>query len=290
MASTDPVNRLEVRLVGMSRSGNHALVNWMLAQASGRACFLNCAEPGTNPFVSARALDNGAVYRANYPDFDIERERQGHFTSKDLLIYSHEDCFLGYLRKADDPHQLDAWLGPSRRRVDVLLLRDPCNLFASRLKTGTSGSGHGTALRIWKQHAREFLGLRRMLRPDRLAVSYNRWIGDRSYRRDLAEALGLTFSDAGRQDVPPVGAGSSFDGRLYHGRAADMEVTERWRWLEHSSRLTELFDSETLDLGERIFGRVCSEEFHERVRGARAARSSGSDARSAAPGDPPAAQ
>ncbi len=264
---SEAINRLEIRLVGMSRSGNHALVNWILAQASGRTCFLNCTEPGTNPFESARPLDDGAVYRANYPEFDLEQERRGRFTAKDLLIQSHEDCFLGYLRKAADDSRHDAWVGRSRQRVDVLLLRDPFNLFASRLRLGIDRHGHRTAARIWNQHAREFLGLRRLLRPARVLVSYNRWATEPDYRRAVAEALGLTFSDAGRQDVPAVAAGSSFDGRAFHRRAAQMQVTERWRWLLHCSVLPELFDRETVNLADRIFGRICSDEFYRRIGG-----------------------
>lgn len=275
MSNREIVNDLEIRLVGMSRSGNHALVNWILAQTSGRACFLNCAEPGSNPFRSARPLDDGAVCHASYPEFDLEREREGHFTFKKLLLYSHEDCFLGYVRKTDDEFLHDQWHGPSRRRVDVLLLRDPFNLFASRIKTTNQQESQRTALRIWKQHAREYLGQRTLLRDDRLLVSYNRWVADAAYRRSIAEALGLDFSDAGRQDVPRVAAGSSFDGRAFHGRAADMNVTERWRWLEHSPLLPELFDRQTLELADRIFGPVCSEAFYARshaLHGPRSAR------------------
>lgn len=261
------VNQLEIRLVGMSRSGNHALVNWILAQAEGRTCFLNCAEPGHNPFESARPMDDGSVWRASYPEFDLEAERRGCLSPKDLLIYSHEDCFLGPLQKAHVSDSHDRWVGTSARQVDVLLLRDPFNLFASRLRSQVSPNGHHTALRIWKQHAREFVGERRLLRSDRVLVNYNRWSDDRDYRRDVAAALGLRFSDAGRHEVPKVGAGSSFDGRAFHGRAAEMPVNERWRWLDDTVDVAELFDAETVDYATRIFGDVCSEEFYRRIRG-----------------------
>jgi hypothetical protein len=33
-------------MVAMSRSGSHAIINWILAQAPGRTCFLNCARAG----------------------------------------------------------------------------------------------------------------------------------------------------------------------------------------------------------------------------------------------------
>src|SRR4051812_21851371 len=96
--SNFPVNQREFRVVGMSRSGNHAIVNWMLARASGRTCFLNCAEPGFNPFETCRPLgDDEPGYVSSYPGFDIAAERLGKLSQKDLLIHSYEDTFLGTL-------------------------------------------------------------------------------------------------------------------------------------------------------------------------------------------------
>ena len=264
------VNQLEIRQIGMSRSGNHALANWIVRQAEGRVCFLNCAEPRTNPFESARPFDDGAVAEANYAEFDLEAEHRGRLSRKDLLLFSHEDCFLGMLSRAGafEVHH-DRWVGRSNRRVDVLLLRDPFNLFASRINAfGSEGASH-TAFRIWKQHAREFAGLRRHLRNDRVMVSYNRWVDDKAYRAEVAGALGLPFSDAGRLEVPAVSSGSSFDGRAYDGNAADMAVLERWRWLEENPSYLAGFDGEVLDLATRIFGVVCEATFYrllERLR------------------------
>jgi hypothetical protein len=264
------VNQLEIRQIGMSRSGNHALANWILRQSSGRACFLNCAEPRTNPWLSARPLDDGSVVRANYSEFDLAGEQQGNFSRKDLLLFSHEDCFLGPLSTGGpfETHH-DRWLGPSRRRVDVLLLRDPFNLFASRINGAVSHAASQTAFRIWKQHAREYLGLRRHLGKDRVLVSYNRWVRDVRYRAEVAHALELPFTDAGRLQVPGAGLGSSFDGRRFDGNAEKMAVLDRWRWLEQHPRHLEGFDADVLELAVRIFGEVCEEPFYrllERLR------------------------
>lgn len=262
------MNRQEYRVIGMSRSGNHAVINWILSQTRGRTCFLNCTEPKFNPFRSARPLDDGRCIQVNYDGFDLDAELCGQFSDKDLLIYSHEDCFLGTIAKGPFEDNHDALVGPSLRRSDVLILRDPFNLFASRFRAGFGEVSSQTALRIWKQHAREFLGDRRYLRQPRVLINYNRWAAEKDYRRDVAEQLGLSFCDSSRQHVPAVGNGSSFDGRRYNGNAARMKLEERWKHYIHDRSYVEMFDADVRSLSQRIFGDVGfrSEEADRKLR------------------------
>lgn len=240
----------------MSRSGNHAVINWILSQATGRTCFLNCSEPKFNPFETTRPLDDGRHVIVNYPDFELARERRGRFSEKDLLMYSHEDCFLGTMVRGAFEENHDAMIGPSRRRTDVLILRDPFNLFASRLRGGFGEVSNTIAMRIWKQHAREFVGDRRYLRQRRVLISYNRWVRDRAYRQEVAAALGIRFRDESVHEVPAAGNGSSFDGRRYHGDAGRMKTLERWKHFAGDRAYAALFDGAVHALAERIFGDV----------------------------------
>jgi len=249
------VNGTEIRVVGMSRSGNHAIVNWILAQAPGRTCFLNCAEPGCNPYLSARPRTPELPgWRALYDGFDVEAERAGRLSRKDLLIHSYEDTFLGPFRKRENEERHDEWVGRSRRRIDLLILRDPRNLFASRLASGYGWLDDELVARIWAQHAREFLGLRRNLRQERLMVSYNRWVASRSYRRQVAGAIGLEFDDRAAHKVPAAAGGSSFDGTAYDGRAEEMPVLRRWHSFAGAPRFHRLLTPAVRELSDRIFG------------------------------------
>src|SRR3954454_14374775 len=129
MSPSDYVNRTEIRVVGMSRSGNHAIINWILAQSPGRTCFLNCAEPGCNPFVSARPRTPELPgWRASYPDFCIEAEPAGWLSRRDLLIHSYEDSFLGPFKMPENDDRHDGPLGSAVHRIDLLIPRDPRNL------------------------------------------------------------------------------------------------------------------------------------------------------------------
>lgn len=254
--SNRPTNGRELRVIGLSRSGNHAILGWILEQLKGTWVFLNCAEARTNPFGTARPMDDGATHRTNVPGFDLAAERRGHHLPRDHLVVSHEDSFLGYVQDESYEANHDAWVGTSGTRRDVLVLRDPFNLIASRRTARVGWVRSRTALRIWRQHAREALGPGRSLPRDRVLVRYNDWVCSRDYRERVAGALGLRFTDEGREAVPPVGGGSSFDGGGFDGRASEMRVLERWRAFADDPGFRELFDEETLSLSEALFGRL----------------------------------
>jgi len=249
------INGKELRLIGLSRSGTHAITHWIKQQANGRICFLNCAEGKTNPFHSARPMENGKVYWVNYDNFDIQRERESRLSEKDFLIYSYEDSFLGHACSDTFEQWHDQWVGASRERLDVLVLRDPFNLFASRLKRPGGMVQPEIAIRIWQQHARQWWRVR-ALKQRPVLIAFNHWLADRDYRRVVARRLGLTFTDAGKDHVPGVFGGSSFDGRAYDGRAHEMRVLERWRWFIDDPRYRSLFDELTLELSRGIFGEL----------------------------------
>ncbi|MBK6265580.1 hypothetical protein JKA74_11075 [Marivirga sp. S37H4] len=264
--TNDIVNKNELRVVGMSRSGNHAIINWIIQQLNGRYCFLNCAEPKTNPFYTARPLHQEATYRANYNGFDLEAEKVRNFSKKDYLIHSYEDCFLSMLNHKTFEEQHDAFVGPSENRLDILILRDPFNLFASRIRSGLYKEKKPgaqvtplTARRIWKQHAREALGLKRHLQQKKIVINYNLWVFDPEYRQNIAIQLGLAFTDNGFHEVSDVAGGSSFDGLKFENRAGNMKVLDRWKHYVDDPAYKMIFDDELIDLSHQVFGHIPDE-------------------------------
>ncbi len=242
------------RVLGLSRSGNHAIINWMLEQLPGRWCFLNCVAPDSNPFRTAKPTDLGQCYRSNVPGFEPWSEGAGLHASIDHLLFSHEDCFLRSAWGERATAMQDEAIGTIRRRVDLLILRDPYNLFASRRRFRHQLVPEGAAVRIWKQHARAFLGHRTCLTRPVLPISYNRWREDPQYRQQLAERLDLRFTDADLDAVPACGGGSSFDGHRFQGRASEMPVHERWKHFADDASFWGLFDAQLRDFATRIFG------------------------------------
>lgn len=264
---TKIVQNNEFRFVGLSRSGNHAIINWVIRQLNGRYCFLNCTEPKFNPYFTSRPLSGeGNTYQSNIKEFALEKEQQKQFTKKDYLLYNHEDCFLGPLEKKGHNENMEKWVGGSRIQRDILILRDPFNLFASRIRAGlihsqfTSSGAKPTPIltlqRIYKQHAREFLGKKNYLKKNRIAINFNSWSTDKEYRRNFTARLHIPFTDKGFREVADVAGGSSFDGLTLSGNAHKMNIHSRWKQFASDKQYWALFDPEIVDLARKIFGEI----------------------------------
>ena len=262
------INKKELRILGLSRSGNHAVINWILSQINGNYCFLNCTEPKYNPFLTARPLNKeGVVFKTNIEGFSIEKEQEGELAEKDYLIYNHEDCFLGSMNKKGQSTFRQEWVGSSADFQDILILRDPFNLFASRIKAGLLGghyTHHGarpislpTLRRIYKQHSREYIGLKNNLK-NKVLINFDSWSSIKEYRKNIARQLDIPFSDKGFTEVPEVAGGSSFDGIKYAGQPHKMDLQNRWQKYASDEEFWEMFDEEIVELSKKIFGKLAA--------------------------------
>ncbi|HEV2147211.1 MAG TPA: hypothetical protein VGR37_07395 [Longimicrobiaceae bacterium] len=263
-----PANEREIRVIAMRRSGHHAVVNWIRLHLPGRHCFLNECLPNANPFEScARSVCRVWTGRVQHRRIFWDQEIAGRHSKKGILLYNFEDERLEDVASARFEANRARWLGESRERTDVLVLRDPFNLLASKLRWAY-GRHAQPALEefpglvvLWKQHAREFLGETQCLGAGTVGINYNRWFTDAGYRRELVRKLGLVGDgDRGLQQVARFGPtlwGDTFDGMKYDGRAQQMKVLERWHTYRDDPLYRSLFrDPELIELSERIFGRI----------------------------------
>ncbi|WEK52369.1 MAG: hypothetical protein P0Y66_10525 [Candidatus Kaistia colombiensis] len=155
-----------------------------------------------------------------------------------------------------------------RRCQHILLLRDPLNMFASRIRM--SGGMHvvyggeradayfQNSIALWKMHAREFLGETNRL-PDHVGVYYDRWVVDPTYRAEIAASLRLAPDEGALNRVAVEGGGSSFEGMAPLGEGAIERRLSRHDQLEGDEK--RLFaripaDSELMQLRERVLERV----------------------------------
>lgn len=262
-------NDVALRVFAMRRSGHHAVINWIRYQYPGRHYFLNDCKPGENPFRSA-VLSSSLVY-GGFGERRIFRphmERPRRFTKKGVLIYNYEEVDLASVPQLMPEKSETDWVGPSGKRHDVLILRDPFNLLASKLKWARGGVERPSkptledvekSKDLWKVYAREFLGETSFLK-NRVNISYNKWFLDRSYRDEVGAILGFDNRDIGKQEVAkwgPTVTADSFDGLKFEGRAESMKVMERWRAFKEDGFYRRLvFDKELHELSGAIFGEI----------------------------------
>ena len=243
-------NRTELCVAALQRSGHHAIINWISANAPGSVCFLNNCRPDIDPFLICS---------------DKERSE---LAPRDHLIYNYEDRRLTDVFKQDFFEQKKKWFGESGSSVYVLVLRDPFNNFASKYRWAVNGTKWTPPMDwvtrelpgLWKSYAREFLGHTKVVPAPQVFINYNRWFSDKEYRREIARRLGLAAADKGLAEVARWGPntwGDSFDNLDFDGRANDMKVFERWRYFAADKVFTGIFrDHELLSLSHEIFGAI----------------------------------
>ncbi|MEA5553169.1 hypothetical protein VB713_19695 [Anabaena cylindrica UHCC 0172] len=244
------VNEKEIRIVGLRRTGNHAIINWIRKQSTGKVMHLNNILVTENPY---RFLYH------HYPKDELKREAIGDFVKKNCLLYNYEDYSLEEVNNPKFERNHDLYLGKSAVRYDIIILRDPFNLLASRLQKNfiTVKTPNETVMSLWIAYAKEFLGETNYLKNNKICVNYNQWFLDLNYRHQIASQLRLEFTDAGIEQVKNYGGGSSFDGKGLDGQANQMDVLNRYKMFENHADYQKLLNNkEVLEYSRRIFGDI----------------------------------
>lgn len=175
------------------------------------------------------------------------------------IIVSFEDYSLRIFDHRIDRRILGE-LRPDVTVFNLLVLRNPFNLLASRRRAGmlTRRSAHYCGLSLpalYAEYAREYRGQTKHLSMGKtVPISYDRWHLDSSYRRALAAALELPFSDRNLNIVSGQGGGSSFDGTAIPGQ--ELHTGDRWIDYRNSDLFAEILRNEEIV-------RFVLEEFHE---------------------------
>ena len=270
------VNHKEIRVIGLRRSGNHASINWLCKQLPGKHIFINHCRVMDNPYrnvyrdqILLQRKPNLKAWRCE----DIEwwrKEARGDFSIKDCLIYSYEDQEIGRVAHSSFEKKHDLYFGKSQERLDVIIIRDPFNLLASRIKGNKprKNARNFDLLRVysktlnltdlWITYAQESLNETSYLKNRKIVIKYNDWFSDESYRKQIADEIGLEFSDFGFNEVVSAGGiGSSFDGTGFSGKASKMDVLTRWKLLIDDPLFRELINNkELIEYSTKLFGHI----------------------------------
>ncbi|MCB1243828.1 MAG: glycosyltransferase family 9 protein [Verrucomicrobiales bacterium] len=269
-SATSAPEQETLEVCGLRRSGLHPIMNWLLSHFEGDVTFIN--DLGNKEQPLSRATESDRL-----PCLDEKRRRSrllGEPRGRALLMIGFEDTTLEIVR---DWPTIEPITGAWTRKRRVLILRDPFNLFASRLHLARQrphvklsqglfqrgAEGTRRLLDLWKTHAREFLGHTHVLGEETIRINYNRWNTEVGYRKTVSEQLGRPFHDREKETVPPFGYGSSFDGMRCDQNASRMKVFARWEELQDDTDYRALLaDGELWELATEIFGETISPVVH----------------------------
>lgn len=228
---------------GMRRSGNHLAINWILEQVQGTAVFYNNINPDLPPF-SARMTE----YR-----------RRGGLSPR--IVLSYEDVTAGRLLSPPLRTFLEGRTAQHGTVVRfALILRDPYNLFASRLRKWPDRFGDADAIAaqtaLYAEHAALAAAPRPLWRDAPLVpLLYNDLVADATARARIGQALGIGTGDRGLDTVPIYGHGSSFEGTAGEVGALQARVFDRWRDMAREPAFrAALGDPRLQDAGRQLFG------------------------------------
>lgn len=204
----------QLSAISMRRSGHHAIIEWIINHV-GHTEFIN-NYPKADRYEYNQD-STGTSYRiTNYEDYPIQ-EALEHIGSEGKIL---------------------------------LILRDPYNMFASRLRSKFLTEEGRISPRIihrWKDHATEFLRHSEQIDDHRLiSISFNMWIKDKEYRDNIAKQIGFTNTDKGINILSQFGQGSSFDGNDYQDKANKMDLQNRHKQVMHETIFRQLCQNQDI--------------------------------------------
>ncbi len=232
----------EFRLIGDRRGGQHAIIYWLMFQFNGFLFWKNDAS-GKHDILRLSKFPNLHRFRL------FLREGDKRFIA---TMVNYEDKTLEVV----DSYNYSQY---SNYRYDMIVLRDPYNLFASKIYHWRKNKPwklkyYLKNLETWKQKAKE------VLNKKCLFINFNKWFVNEEYRREILlwfpEKV-FIFTDFYKKYVPMIYGQSSFDGRKFYGKANQMDILGRYKRVRDDPLMKKLVaDKEIKELSGQIFGKV----------------------------------
>jgi hypothetical protein len=256
----------KIMVAAMHRTGHHAVAIWLLHQLPGISEF--SIKTITQWFFYIQN-HNGASYLANNPlktgkdehpdkvEFSnfLKSYHQTNSSLTNLVIGTHEQASIRDTVWACGTSDIFAV-----NNNIVVILRDFKNWVASCVRMAHRDSQvlkeeilSDETIKLYMDHCRYY----HELNGDHY-ILFNKWVGDKEYRREVAENLGLEFTDAALSQLSPFGGGSSFSGMTYLKSANSMRVNDRYRRMAGDADYERIIkeNKRALEMSNEIFGSV----------------------------------
>jgi len=275
-------NKREIRVIGMRRSGHHAIVFWVGNHIDGDALYINDVYPHQKAerqfTIPSKVVTSQSTGRSLEPcvinnvDLHVTRDFYAKPCSFsmlkkytrdiqqdwDCLLLSFEEWHINDIDNNEFIERHDEWYGRSKQINNILVLRDPFNCLASVLKGGhywpvPLKNVVDNFIDLWKNHAKEFIGQTKYL-SNLTKINFNKWHIHGGYRMTIMERLNIKIDESSFQYIPEFSNGSSFTGYDKQGMASNLRLQDRWRSCQDLIEFKMLKqDKELIDMSYEIF-------------------------------------
>ena len=256
----------KIMVAAMHRTGHHAVAIWLLHQLSGISDF---SVKTIAQWFFYLQNNKGVSYLANNPlktgdkehpdkaDFSnfLKAYHQTNSSLTNMVIGTHEQAGIKdtvWACGTSDIFAVNCDL--------IVVLRDFKNWVASCVKMAQRDSQvlkeemlSEEKIKLYMDHCKHYYVLK-----DDHYVLFNKWARDERYRREIAEGLGLEFTDAALNQLSPFGGGSSFSNMMYLKNANIMRVNDRYRGMVGNPDYEKIIkeNKEALEMSNEIFGNI----------------------------------
>jgi hypothetical protein len=254
----------KIMVAAMHRTGHHAVAVWLLHQLPGISDF--SIKTITQWFFYIQN-NRGASYLANNPlktgdkehpdkaDFSsfLKSYHQANSSLTNMVVGTHEQVGIKdtvWACGTSDIFAVNCNL--------VVVLRDFKNWVASCVKMAHRDSQvlkeeilSDETIKLYMDHCKHHHVL-----DGNNYILFNKWVRDENYRREIAEELGLEFTDAALNQLSPFGGGSSFSSMEHLKTANAMKVNDRYRGMTGNADYEKIIkeNKEALEMSNEIFG------------------------------------
>jgi|MDSV01.2.fsa_nt_gb hypothetical protein len=244
-----------ILVLSCSRSGHHAVINWLIQQSKGIIKYHNNCELG---------WDKGMFK-------PIKRNVESIGVTSDNFVtnvYTIEDFNMEYCTQ----YNFFNFTSLPQYKIDLVIIinRDFRNWISSRIKGGGEGlnnlisvkNSNTPAVKKWEMLVKESLGETRLLKGNSYNINFNRWYDSDKYRKQVCLDLGLEFSDNGLREVNDAGGGSSFSGTQILD-SKNLDVLNRYKEMESNEKYKNILSSispEIIELDKKYFKKEWKKE------------------------------
>lgn len=265
-----------ILVFAQSRSGHHAVIDWLFNQFNGHKLFFNYNNPKRlDPFFKERVqyyLNDKRYYRViskSWIKDNLVKSKTKEFlleTSSNIEIINKSDknlLILNYenINTKDIPiilKQVRKHFGDAKIHK-VFVMRDLLNLLSSKIRSGreiTIENLRNNDKKI-KEIVDKWIKYNEYItnKNDCILISYNKWFCDKEYRSYILDIINTDHKDLSLPQLATFGGGSSFDGYDIDKKTNNMDVLNRWREYEHENNLINLCYNKDVDYYTKlIFG------------------------------------